>query len=374
RYSKYRACISGLHAGLRIAMERERCPAKSYTSRVIRAYGDKAVGSPLRSLCGTAADGKSRCPSNRRKSGILCQNIFGGSGGGLPSLGKLPGVGQCDAIVTAGVFNCMENYLPRNILSGFTGGSGGSGGNTDICCRYSKYRACISGLNAGLRIAMEQERCPSKSYTSRVIRAYGDSVIGAPLKSVCGTAADGKSRCPPNRTSKPKKRKTGAKPKPSAGSRRNGGGIDSQFPVNQFNPLGGQDLLGGGNPLGGIGSVFQRGTGTLGQGATSLFNQGAGAVGGATNPLANPLGNPLGHLGGMFQSGVDKVGQGASSIFGGVLGGGGGKRGSANAGNPITDLFKQGSDTLAQGASTILGGGGGLFGGGQGFGAGLPPL
>ncbi|CAG2165660.1 unnamed protein product [Oppiella nova] len=217
-------------------------------------------------------------------------------------------------------------------------------------------------LSEMFRNCMERERCP-KSYTSRVIKSYGESVIGLPLNQICGTAADRKSRCPPSRGSKPKK-KGNQKPK-RAGSQ------EPVDPSGAFQPVrgifnSGTGGLGGGDPFGGVRSVFQRGTDTIGQGASGILNRGAGGLGGA-NPLGavNPLGatNPFGGVGSLFQTGVDTVGQGTSSLFGGGAGGSGSRRSGANgADNPIGGLFKQGAGTLGQGASSIFGGAQNLFG------------
>ncbi|CAG2175502.1 unnamed protein product, partial [Oppiella nova] len=282
---------------------------------------------------------------------------------------NIPGFGACDRLATTGVMNCYQNFLYPVRLYRRSGSGGGvccnyskykacytglydglriamerercpksystriimSIGNSVgapvrlMCDRYSKYRACISGLHAGFTIAMERERCP-KSYTSRVIKSYGESVIGLPLNQICGTAADGKSRCPPSRGSKPKK-KGNQKPK-RAGSQ------EPVDPSGALQPISGilnrgTGGLGGGDPFGGVGSVFQRGTDTIGQGASGILGRGAGGLG-AANPLGavNPLGaaNPFGGVGSLFQTGVDTIGQGASSLFGGGAGGSGSRR------------------------------------------------
>jgi len=117
---------------------------------------------------------------------------------GLQGVGSRAGFGACDRIASRGVANCMENFLPKSLLSSFTGRESGSSSNGGICCNYSKYRACISGLHDGLRIAMQRERCP-KSYSTRIIKSLGDESVGSPLRSFC--PSNGKSQCGRRRNS-----------------------------------------------------------------------------------------------------------------------------------------------------------------------------
>lgn len=121
---------------------------------------------------------------------IKCQNIFSG----LQGIDSLPVIGACDRIASRGAMNCMENFLPSRTLSGLSNGRANSG----VCCSYSKYRACIAGLHDGLRIAMEREKCP-RSYSTRIIKSLGDSLVGAPLKTMCGSSETSKCKSPGNK-------------------------------------------------------------------------------------------------------------------------------------------------------------------------------
>ena len=68
---------------------------------------------------------------------IESQSLFRGQ---QSPIDRLPGVGACDRIASRGVANCMENFLPTNVLSGFTGGPrGGSGGDVCWYCQLNKY-------------------------------------------------------------------------------------------------------------------------------------------------------------------------------------------------------------------------------------------
>ena len=62
-YSKYKSCISGLYDGLRVSMERERCP-KSYSTRIIMDFSQNVIGFPLRVLC-DEDDSKTQCPPKK---------------------------------------------------------------------------------------------------------------------------------------------------------------------------------------------------------------------------------------------------------------------------------------------------------------------
>ncbi|CAG2109633.1 unnamed protein product, partial [Medioppia subpectinata] len=109
---------------------------------------------------------------------------------GQSFLDRLPFVGACDRLATTGVMNCYKNFLFPVRLYRDSGPGGG------VCCNYSKYKACYTGLYDGLRVAMERERCP-KSYSTRIIMSIGNSV-GFPVRMMCDRG-DGKSQCPPNR-------------------------------------------------------------------------------------------------------------------------------------------------------------------------------
>ncbi|XP_054152521.1 uncharacterized protein LOC128951296 [Oppia nitens] len=63
-YNKYKACYTGLYDGLRVAMERERCP-KSYSTRIIMKFG-ASLGWPVSMICETGDNRSSQCPSLRK--------------------------------------------------------------------------------------------------------------------------------------------------------------------------------------------------------------------------------------------------------------------------------------------------------------------
>ncbi|XP_054153471.1 uncharacterized protein LOC128952153 isoform X2 [Oppia nitens] len=242
----------------------------------------------------------------------------------------------CDRIASQGVLNCMQTYFPGSILSAFNP-NGGSGRNSDVCCRYSKYNACIAGLQTGLRLAMERERC-SRAYAAKIIRSTGESALGIPLKSYCGTAADGKSRCPPSRTtSKPRKQSSSSNRKPT-----------KRRPT--------QDQL---DPLG-LGSASGSGLGS-GLDRNNIFNRGTAALGGATGGVGGGGGrifeSPLSHIGSVFQNGRDTLQRGTSGL---LNGGKPNKRTDSSAlggfGSPLDGFLNNGRDTIGNGASGILGG------------------
>ncbi|XP_054153470.1 uncharacterized protein LOC128952153 isoform X1 [Oppia nitens] len=277
----------------------------------------------------------------------------------------------CDRIASQGVLNCMQTYFPGSILSAFNP-NGGSGRNSDVCCRYSKYNACIAGLQTGLRLAMERERC-SRAYAAKIIRSTGESALGIPLKSYCGTAADGKSRCPPSRTtSKPRKQSSSSNRKPtkrrptqdqldplglgSASGSGLGSGLDRN---NIFNR--GTGSHGADNPLTAIGDTINRGIDTIGQGISSILNTGTAALGGATGGVGGGGGrifeSPLSHIGSVFQNGRDTLQRGTSGL---LNGGKPNKRTDSSAlggfGSPLDGFLNNGRDTIGNGASGILGG------------------